>query len=380
MYIEICKDVVEDAIAKSGLKANVSLDLLQLLAFFSSKGNHIVSVPCLLNNNKLSKELCAVMGSSSVKRLRRSDDYFYMLQPLKTVLSTYCIVTYSNDKKLDNRAILYNPIRMLNFEPFLRTKLITENILDAYFFNYIAHFYLRKKMFKGKIEMRFEATPGGGSTTCDVVRHEIIEGKRFCLVIVDGDKKHPGQVEFGDTARKIFNVISQYPSEVCKHYIMEKVMEVENLIPKRIVREYASEKNDNDVLDREVSFYDMKIGLTLKGLYNDDVYRYQSRIFSELDYTQRNEAKGNTTCRDEYEQYIDDNHFTNVLKKGFGSDLLKNVTCACNNKGEIRYPQLLDEMKNNINSEDLSAEQLEEWNHIGQLLFSWTCGLPTKYY
>ena len=379
MYIEICKDIIDDAIAKSGSEVNISLDLLRLMAFFSSKGNHIVSVPCLLNNNALNKELGAVMGSSSVRKLRRSGEYFYKLQTLKPTLSTYCIVSFSNDNLQDDRAIIYNPTRMLQFEPFLQTKLITENLLDAVFFNYIAHFYCKKMLFNG-IEIRFEATPGGGSTTCDVVRHEILEEKRFCLVIVDGDKKCPKQKECGDTAKKIINVINQYPSKVCKHYVMEKVMEVENLIPKRIVRMYASEKNGCDVLDRDVSFYDMKIGLTLKGLYRDDVFRYQSKVFPELNYIQRNEAKKNTRCQDKYNQYIDDHHLTNVLKKGFGSDLLKIVTCTCDDKGRIKYPELKNVMMNEINTADLTVEQKEEWDRIGHLLFSWACGLPSKHY
>lgn len=379
MYIEICKDIIEDAIAKSGQEVNISLDLLQLFAMFSSKGNHIFFVPCLLYDETLTKKLVSVMGISSIKKLKRANEKFYVLQRIKSVLSRYCIVTYSDNNKQDDRVIVYNPTRMQQFEPFLRTKLITENLLDAVFFDYIAHFYLREERLSGVVKIIYEATPGGGSTTCDVLKHEILENRRFCLVIVDGDKKYPKQIECGDTAKKIIKVISQYPSALCKHYIMEKVMEVENLIPKRIVKEYASEKIDCDVLDRDVSFFDMKIGLTLKGLYNDDVFHYQSKIFPELDYAQRNEAKCKTT-REEYERYIDDNHLTNVLKQGFGSDLLRIVTCACDDKGKIRYPELEDEMKNKITSEDLTAEQLEEWSHIGQLMLSWMCCLPPKYY
>ena len=143
---------------------------------------------------------------------------------------------------------------------------------------------------------------------------------------------------------------------------------------------YASEKNGCDVLDRDVSFYDMKIGLTLKGLYRDDVFRYQSKVFPELNYIQRNEAKKNTRCQDKYNQYIDDHHLTNVLKKGFGSDLLKIVTCTCDDKGRIKYPELKNVMMNEINTADLTVEQKEEWDRIGHLLFSWACGLPSKHY
>lgn len=379
MYIEICKDVIEDAITKSGLKVNDSLDLLQLFAIFSSKGNHIISVPCLWNNTALIKELSRVMGVSSVNKLKRSEMVFYMLQSIKPRLSTYCLVTFSDSNKQDDRAIVYNPTRMKEFEPYLRTKLVTENLLDAVFFNYIARYYLRKTLFTG-VSIKFEATPGGGSTTCDVLKHEITEKRRFCLVIVDSDKKFPDQIDYGSTAGKILNVINLHPSEICKHYVMEKVMEVENLIPHRIIRGYASDKTDSDVLVRDVTYYDMKVGLTLKGLYNDNVFDYQKGVFPEMDYSQRDEAKSHSNCRDEYEQYIDNHHLNNVLKHGFGSDLLRNVTCACDDNGKVRYPELGEEMMNKIRPEDLTAEQVEEWNHIGEIMFTWTCGLPSKSY
>lgn len=379
MYIEICKDVIEDAIVKSELNVNNSLNLLQLFAIFSSKGNHIISVPCLLNNTALNKDLCRVMGASSVNMLKRSEKVFYMLQSIKPRLSAYCLITYSDSNMQDDRAIVYNPIRMKDFEPYLRTKLVTENLLDSVFFNYVAHYYLRKTLFTG-VSIRFEATPGGGSTTCDVVKHEILEKRRFCLVIVDSDKKYPNQANYGDTAGKIVNVVNVHPSEVCKHYVMKRVMEVENLIPHRIVREYASDKTDNDILSRDVSFYDMKVGLTLKGLYNDEVYDYQKGVFPELDYAPRDEAKSRSKCRDEYERYIDDHHLSNVLKHGFGSDLLKNVTSACDDSGMVRYPELAEEMRNKIRLEDLTAEQVEEWERIGECMFTWTCGLPSISY
>ena len=379
MYIEISKDVVDDAIEKANLKVNDSLDLLHLMAIFSSKGNHVVSVPCLRHNKALVDKLGQIIGQSNVFKLRRSESLFYMIQTIKPTLSVYCIITYSQDTIHDGRAINVNPAKMKKFEPYLRTKLITENLLDALFFNFIANYYIRGSLYSG-IKTRYEATPGGGSTTCDVLKHEILDGKRFCLVIADSDKKCPTQQHYGDTAGNILDILRLYPSILCGHYIMEQVMEVENLIPKRIVRQYASNKTDLDVLDKDCSFFDMKSGLTLKGLYRDDVYRYQSSLFKDLNFKERNEAKNNTTNRDEYEQYIDSHHMMNVLKNGFGSDLLKNVTCACDNKGRIRYPELKDEMMNKIKASDLTAEQKAEWNKIGKLLFSWTCGLPSKSY
>ena len=379
MYIEICKDVIEDAIVKSGQKVNDSLDLLLLFAIFSLQGKHIIVVPSLRNDNALCKELGKVMMPANVNKLRRSDRISYILPTIKNAVSTYCLVTYKDDKAEDPRALIINPLRLKMFEPYMETRLITENLLDSKFFKYIAHYYARQKYLAG-IQMRFETKPGGGSSTSDVVREELLRPKRFCLVVVDGDKKQPNQNDYGDTANKVIGVIRDYPCVTCKHYIMEKVMEIENLIPNKIIRQYASDKSSCDILDKDFSYYDMKSGITLKGLYDDEIFRYWQPVMHEehLDYSGRDVAKSHSKNRREYERYIDANGITDCIKRGFGADLLRIVTCTPEKNKLVKYPKLESIMLNTIKSEDLTPEQQIEWNNIGKLVFSWTCGLnPT---
>ncbi len=379
MYIEICQDVIEDAIAKASQKVNDSLDLLQLFAVFSLKGKHIISIPCLKSNKDLVDSLKTIMGASNVWKLRRSEEKSYIMPSIKAAVSVFCIVTYSGKTQQEEKAIVINPSLMKDFESFLETRFVTENLLDAKFFKYLAHFYLRQKLLKG-INICFDAIPGGGSTTCDIVRREIVEAKRFCLVVVDSDKKYPDQPEYGDTAKKIKKVEELYPSKTCRVYIMEEVMEIENLIPERIVRDYASDKSSCDMLERDFSFFDMKVGICLKGLYKNEVYDYwKIQLQNEgIDFSQREMAIENTSTRDQYERYIDDNNLTNEIKKGFGSDLLRLVTCNCDIDGKIRFPELENEMYNNIHPYDLTDKQLKEWNAIGGLVFSWCCGMAAR--
>lgn len=379
MYIEICQDVIDDAIAKSGQKVNDSLDLLQLFAIFSFQGKHIVVVPSLRNNKELTAKLCQVLTPVNVEKLRRNERISYLLPSIKSAVSVYCMVTYSDKSQEDARAIVINPSRHVKFEPYLETRLVTENIMDSKFFNYIAHFYARQQLLNG-IQMHYDVKPGGGSTTSDVVREEVKRPKRFCLVIVDSDKKYPKQERVGDTAQKIIDIMEVFPCQTCKLYVFEKVMEVENLIPKKIVKEYASEKCSCNILDKDFSFYDMKVGICLKGLYNDEVFHYWQPLMQEegLNCSERDEAKSHSTSRISYERYIDDNNLNNEIKKGFGSDLLRVVTCFPDKKGVVKYPALEEEMFNKITSNDLTQSQLIEWMNIGKHLFSWACGLSAR--
>ena len=379
MYIEIYPDIVEETIGKGEQIVNDSLELLRLFAIFAAQGRHIVVVPCLRNNKVLAERLKKVMGASSFEKLRRSEEKSYMLSAIKAAVAVYCVVSYDNQAVDDERAIIINPSRMARFEPYLETRLVTENLLDAHFFEYTARFYVRQKLLKG-IYMRYDAIPGGGSTTCDVAKREILDAKRFCLVVVDSDRKCPGQTDYGSTAQKIKEVIDTYPSSTCELYIMEKVMEIENLIPKRIVAQYASNKKSCDILEKDFSFFDMKAGITIKGLYDDGVYNYWKTMLSSegLDFTPRDEAKANSINKKEFERYVDEKGFDNNLKIGFGSDLLRIVTCDLERSMRNGYHTLKDEMYNSIVPEDLSDNQLYEWNNIGKLVYSWTCGLSSR--
>lgn len=378
MYIEIGKDVVEDAIAKKNSAVNESLNLLLLFALFAQKGKHIVIVPCLANDKEMVESLSAIMTVSNLYKLRIAESKSYLLPAIKAAVSEYSIVTYKDGTVVDSRAIVINPLRMSEFEPYLETRVITENLLDSIYFRFVARYYLRKNLFDG-ISISYDAIPGGGSTTCEAVRSELEKEKRFCLVIVDGDKKYPTQPrDPGSTAGKVEEVVKMYSSRTCKLHIMKEVMEVENLIPKRIVGKYATDKHGISILKSDFSYFDMKEGLTMKGLYNDDVYNYWKSSLTSDQKDFRKEAKANTKTRKEYEQYIDDKKFNNVIINGFGSDLLKNVTCFREVTGGIPFPELMDEMLNKIMPADLTSYQEKEWNEIGHLMFSWTCGLSER--
>ena len=65
MYIEIQKDVVQDAIEKRELDVNESMDFLIQMALCARQGKHIVSVPCLVSQT-FQNDLSEVIGKGYV--------------------------------------------------------------------------------------------------------------------------------------------------------------------------------------------------------------------------------------------------------------------------------------------------------------------------
>lgn len=376
MYIEIANDIVEDAIGKATCDANDSLDLLTLFALNAQRGKHLVYVPCLHNNPETVRALTSIMGRSYVDFLRQSERMYYQLAQIKALVSNYAVITFEK-QGADSKAILINPIIERRFEAYNETHVITENILDSLFFKYIVKFFLREHAIRG-CNMCFFPVMGGGDTTADVLRHEIEEGRFLCLVITDSDRKYPHS-EYGQTAKKIRKVMECYNPFHCGLYVMDQVMEVENLIPFKVVEKAASNKGFSLIFEKDASFYDMKCGLTLNWLYDDEVCRYWSQqLYSEeICFDQRNEARLHASNRKAYLSYIETHKFKNQLTPGFGFDLL----CRCTNDFDGNGNRLDAHIKNdlmNVKRCDLTTFQLNEWLKIGRVLFSWTCGMSQR--
>lgn len=376
MYIEIANDIVEDAIGKATSDVNDSLDLLTLFALSAQRGKHLVHVPCLHNNPKIVKELTSIMGRSHVDFLRQSERMYYQLNQIKALVSNYAVITFEK-QRADSKAILINPIIERKFEAYNETHVITENVSDSLFFKYLAKFFMREHAIR-YCNMCFSPIMGGGDTAADVLRHEIEDRRFLCLVITDSDRKYPHSKE-GQTAMKIRKVMECYNPFHCGLYVMDQVMEVENLIPFKVVEKAASNRGFPLIFEKDASFYDMKYGLTLNCLYDDEVFRYWSRQFysGEICFDQREEAKTNSSNRKAYLSYIETHEFNKQLTPGFGSDLL----CRCTNDFDGNGNRLDAHIKNdlmNVKRSDLTPSQQNEWLKIGGVLFSWTCGMSKR--
>ena len=376
MYIEIANDIVEDAIGKAANDVNDSLDLLILFALNAQRGKHIVHVPCLHNNPETIRALTNLMGRSYVDFLRQSERMYYQLPRIKELVSNYVLVSF-NRQTDDGKAILINPIIERKFEAYNETHVITENILDSIFFKYIVKFYLRENAIR-YCNISFYPVMGGGDTTADVLRHEIEDGRFLCLVITDSDRKFPDS-KYGQTALKIKDVMETYSPFHCDLYIMDQVMEVENLIPFSVVEKAASNRGFSQVFGKDASFYDMKCGLTLNCLFDDNVCRYWSKQLyqGEINLEQRNDAKAHSSSRKNYQSYIESHNYNKQLTSGFGSDLLYRCTNDFDVNGN-RIDASIKEDLMKVKRRDLTTFQLNEWLRIGRVLFSWTCGMTQR--
>ena len=376
MYIEIANDIVEDAIGKATSDVNDSRDLLTLFALNAQRGKHLVHVPCLHNNPETVRALTSLMGRSHIDFLRQSERMHYQLAQIKNLVSNYVVITFEKQKD-DSKAILINPIIERRFEAYNETHVITENIQDSIFFKYLVKFFLREHAIR-YCNICFFPVMGGGDTTADVLRHEIEDRRFLCLVIADSDRKYPHS-KYGQTALKIKEIIENYNPFHCDLYIMDQVMEVENLIPFGVVEKAASNKGFSQIFEKDASFYDMKCGLTLNWLYDDEVSRYWSQQLyqGEISLEQRNDAKSHSNNRKNYQSYIESHKYDKQLTQGFGSDLL----CRCTNDFDGNGNRLDAHIKNdlmNVKRSDLTTFQLNEWIKIGRVLFSWTCGLAQR--
>lgn len=206
---------------------------------------------------------------------------------------------------------------------------------------------------------------------------EINREQHFCLVIADSDKKWSGDVGYGDTAKKVIDVMEKFTPFNCRSYVMQKVREIENLIPRKFVEQYGDNNGYFGILNLDFSFFDMKVGLCLSELWHQEIFRYWRDMLGDTAlFQERNTLRQQCQTKKDFDKVIKGKE---PLKKGFGSNLLSLVI------GDIDYLTAKKKFKPKMNHalycitpQDLTPAQQEEWKNIGQLMFSWTCCLKCR--
>lgn len=382
MFIEIKEDVIGDAIEKKEQDVNMSLDLLFLMALCAKQGKHIVSVPCLLTNAEVCKELSLIMGKGNFKALYNYNTVRYKYNNVIANLSIKCVISYIKQTQADEREIWVIPYEYPKFEPWIETHVLTENLADSSFYIHLAYYYADKFVFHGKAKetdftFSFYPLMGGGVTIDKVLRVEIDRKQHFCLVIADSDKKWSGDTGYGDTAKNVVDTIEKYKPFNCRHYVMQRVREIENLIPRKFVEQYGDNNGFFGIFDYEPSFFDMKVELGLGELWHREVYRYWREILNDaMVFEEYNSIRQQCQNKKDYDKAIKGKE---PLKKGFGNNLLSLVI------GDIDYSKDIKKIKPKMNHAlyhitpaDLTLAQQEEWKNIGQQMFSWTCCLKPR--
>lgn len=364
MYIEIAKDILDDALEKSGYGINTSRDFLIAMALCVIQGKHYVVVPALRNNDNLKKKLVELLGKTYVAMLdynnRKYSDSIVLRQ--KNIIRA--VITNSEKTNLHLGAITVNLVAARDFEPWTETFVLTENLSDSKFYELTARYYMRKENISS-CKMSYYPLMGGGGTIAQVLEHEIKIARHFCLAIADSDKKYP-EASIGGTAKEMLSKLTANPFNIGA-YVLEKVMEVENLLPQRLVVEYGDKAGYIEIFNKDPSFFDMKKGLALTDLYDRKVCEYwrnqlpeESSRFKERDQKIQN-------CNKE-EDYIKKVRDSKCIKKGFGNKLLVNMLSA---EEDHRSSLLLTLY--GVCDKDLNNFQQDEWYNVGKIMFSWTC-------
>lgn len=382
MYIEIKEDVIKDALDKKEQEDNESLNLLLLMALCAKQSKHIVSVPCLNTSTSLNKELSLMMGESNLNALRYFRNFRYEYGAIINLLAIRCIISYKPQEKVDDHVIWVNPLEYTKFEPWIETHILTENLVDSCFYIYLAYYYANTFVFQGKAKtsvfnFNFYPLMGGGVTIDKVLQVEIERRQHFCLAIVDSDKKWGGDTGYGETAQNVKDTMERYNPFNCRYYVMQKVREIENLIPSKFVGQYGDKNGFNEIFQHDASFFDMKIGLGLGELWTQEVFEYWRNMLNDDSiFQERNSLKQQCQNKKEYDCAIKGKE---PLKRGFGKNLLSLVLGDIDfSKDMKKYNPKMTHALYLVSPQDLTPAQREEWKDIGQRIFSWTCCLKRR--
>ena len=188
---------------------------------------------------------------------------------------------------------------------------------------------------------------GGGSTIGQVIKQEVELKQHFAFAITDSDKKYPTCNKKGDTCRSVEKELRKKPFN-CGHYIMQNVMEVENLLPLSVILENKklNVKNIKRCILKDWSFFDMKEGLCTSN--DPEFYKYWNENINYSCILNIFE----TACK---------NGSKECIIEGFGEKVL------------INFLKLMEKKTTIFKDEDLSDNQKKEWENIGKHLISWCC-------
>ena len=351
MLIEICEDIIAE-VEKGNENAISTLEKIGLAYKY---GKHIVFLKVKLCD-RISK--CSYV-SNYVKNLFQKIKKDNLAKgSIRQSVTFFAQVTFKESTQRRDNCIIINPKDNYSFEFYEETHFLVENLLDVEFYQHCLDYYKRNN----KIEMEYSYYPllGGGSTITKVYQLEIDLKQHFCLAIVDSDKKCPKDSK-GDTAKSLLAADKKEPFN-SKCYVMEEVMEIENLLPKSVVKEY---KNEINSLQFNLSFFDYKKGLCKEKLLNSNLLSYWQEQLNGKGYDEDlEEIKKDVTSlkKDEFTIKYKDKK----LIEGFGENVLNH--CLENYNNNLK----------NIGNVDLTSEQSKEWTKIGKLFFEWTCALSPK--
>lgn len=273
MVIYLTDDLIND---RKSVKDFYQFLFIIMLAY--KEGKHFISisprnVKSLIDDDELKKrpELYQILISYQTHcksyNLENFEKYFNIIIKLIHNGNEYSYST--TEKKIEYRCIKYN--KFLDSVTIQKTILLGENPSDAETYKIFSDYY--QKQQKLNYRSLYEARGGGGNTVVKEYEPIYNSEERFCLCILDSDKRTPTKTKYGNTAQPIVDYHTKASKRNYKstYYILD-VLELENLLPKDFfISCYSSDVNKREIFmyiekllkvdDRIRVYYDFKKGI-----------------------------------------------------------------------------------------------------------------------
>lgn len=368
MFIEIADDIISIVQDPHHRDYDEVLWFLQEVGICMMRRKHYIWIPALRKNPGIKETLRKVLPKIHGLFIQADDSD---IQVLKKSIKWRMVVTKTIPPQPESKVLYFDPIHNHNFEIFEETHLICENLYDCDFYGLILQAYCNYLKIPNIIH-KYLPRNGGGATTAFVVRNEIKKRNHLCLVITDSDRKYrkdplPDPKKdsnlFGDTFKKIEDELLKNPYDYLHHHTLRYSREAENLIPHKILlndKMKNFKEAQNFIKKCDTSFFDFKEGLNYSDLNSEAEFLYWEPILVSLGIDYRKRKLYKEKAKKTKKKYYTLVEGEPPLISGFGKNILSTVL--------ENYRK--DLMKQDINQ--LTKDQRNDWNEIGELLFSWS--------
>ncbi|QZT36936.1 hypothetical protein K5X82_17130 [Halosquirtibacter xylanolyticus] len=340
---------------------------LENLATAIREGKHLLS--CELEILKL---LAGFSGISPSARAVYHHLYHNFSTNYYDEIVDRTVLLYTGKAIVNDRGFSIDILELKNSNFLSKSILLTENLTDTYFYEYIAKKYLRHKDYNF-IEVKLKRDGGGGSQVANKFKEIIDANEDLCLCICDSDKKYPKGGE-GDTVKSLRHV--RMNQSLCELYCL-KVREAENIIPLSIFKIHKQYRNHNDFDELKVDhlFYiDYKQGLTNDKLLKDqDKKLFWKEVIANVEHQDGVLIKG-----------VGEKFLANI-KTLLTEDHLMYLESTISEKKKMqqegkpitdKYISILEDQfkicKNPY--EKLTKEYYDIWVEIALIIIRWCCG------
>lgn len=340
------------------------VNALNLIAHSRRLGNHVV-----LGERKVIKHLATCEYLSEQSRSIYIKIYNQLSITREYTKNIYLSVeVFSGSKLIVIKKGKFTIIRLpvyyfTNLSILCKTVLLLEDINDSAVYKIILNYYLNNHNLEN-VKIDYETRPGGGQNTHKVFSDIQKEEERFCLSILDSDRKAPN-LGMGNTAKSVLK-INDSKKPLCDVFILN-LREIENLFPTLMYKEvFESDKNKKEAIDfletldnsesQETRKYlDLKQGLKLEKIFKEspegEFRKYWSNFVMTFHPNMFEECLKGGEC-------LNTNSCSCNVTKGFGQNILKEIEDKYNDKSV---------------SHMISDELASEWNKIGSIITDWCC-------